>query len=132
MKHLKQHYLNHSKEVSAGSQTEVGDGRAPEAVEEEKNVESEAAGVLLQENSISSSDSSREAGEDQPGLSRPELDPDYVSRYEERKVETDISPSQHSQHSQHKLEEVAQLNSTTRLSTDSEKVKCDTYQAPSH
>ena len=119
VKHLKQHYLNHSKELSAPPQTEVG---SVQVAGEEKTVE-RPGGVLLQENSISSSDSSREAREDQSGLSRPELDidnEDNVSQYEQRdllisseqpKVDTDISTSD-------KVKEVAQLNST-----ESEKVK---------
>ena len=112
MKHLKQHYLNHSKEVRAGPETEVG---LCQAVEEEKNVEREA-GVLLQENSISSSDSSREAAHpEQPSLARPEVETDNVSQHEESKV--DISTSDN-------IKEVAELNSSTDLPPGSEKVKC--------
>ena len=122
MKHLKQHYLNHSKQLSAGPQTEVG---SVQLAEEEKNVDVEReGGVLLQENSISSSDSSREA--DQSSLSRPELNIDYASQYEQRdllisseqpKVDTDISTSD-------RVKDVAQLNSN-----ESEKVNWNTRLA---
>ena len=90
---------------------------AEEVAEEEENVEREA-GVLLQENSISSSDSSREA--EHSGQSRLELDQvDQLRSPEQTKVDADISTTD-------KTTEVAQLISTTDLadlSTESEKVK---------
>lgn len=85
---------------------------APEP-EEGSVQESEAteAGVILQENSISSSDSSRQAK--QAGLSRLEQyeQRDLHTSSEETDVNSDISTTD-------KIEEVAQLNSS-----DSDKVK---------
>ena len=73
--------------------------------------EAREAGVILQENSISSSDSSRQA--EQVGLSRLEQyeQRDLYTSSEETDVNSDISTTD-------KIEEVAQLNSN-----DSDKVK---------
>ena len=73
--------------------------------------EAREAGVILQENSISSSDSSRQA--EQVGLSRLEQyeQRDLHTSSEETDVNSDISTTD-------KIEEVAQLNSS-----DSDKVK---------
>ena len=100
--HLKQHYLNHRKEVREAPEPEEGSVQEQEARE---------AGVILQENSISSSDSSRQA--EQVGLSRLEQyeQRDLHTSSEETDVNSDITTTD-------KIEEVAQLNSS-----DSDKVK---------
>ena len=99
VKRLKQHYLHHSKELRAEAEPEVGSVQQPE--------EEREGGVILQENSISSSDSSREG--EQTGA-----DPRISS--EQSKLNTEISTSD-------SIQEVPQLNSSGGLPTDSEKVK---------
>ena len=108
VKRLKQHYLHHSKEMRAEPEPEVGSVQQPE--------EEREGGVILQENSISSSDSSREG--EQAGVD----------------LNTDISTTEDT------IQEVPQLNSSGGLPTDSEKVKSyieywqyyETDETPTH